>query len=110
MINKINEAIKIILNEHQKIVEKKFEDKELTKAKEMIKGRLILSLEDSNSLASFIGRKLMFENRLITPEEVITKIDQVTKDQVVNLAKQLFVKEKLNLAVIGPFQDSQILL
>ena len=109
-IKKINEAIKIILNEHQKIVENKIEDKELIKAKEMIKGRLILSLEDSNSLASFVGRKLMFENKLITPEEVIAKIDQVTKNQVVNLAKKLFVKEKLNLAVIGPFEDSQILL
>lgn len=109
-VKKINEAIKVILAEHQKIVEAKFENKELNKAKEMIKGRLILSLEDSNDLASFIGRKLMFENELVTPEEVIAKIDQVTKNQVVNLAKKLFIKEKSNLAVIGPFEDSQILL
>ena len=105
-VKKINEAIKIILGEHQKIAEAKIEDKELVKAKEMIKGRLILSFEDSNNLASFVGKKLMFENKLITPEEVIKKIDEVTKSQVVNLAKKLFIKEKSNLAVIGPFEKT----
>jgi predicted Zn-dependent peptidase len=51
----------VILAEHEKIAIGQLEEKELEKAKEMLKGRLLLSFEDSNNLASFVGRKLMFE-------------------------------------------------
>ncbi len=107
-IKKINEAVKVILNEHHKIVQGKIEDKELIKAKEMLKGRLILFLEDSNNLATFMGKRLMFEDSLVPPDEILKKIDEVTKDQVITLAKRLFKKNKLNLAIIGPFKRSQI--
>jgi len=102
--NKINEAIKVIIDQHLELVSGKFEEKELVKAKEMFKGRIILSMEDSNNLASFIGRKLMFEDKLIDPTKILAEIDKVTKEQVVSLATRLFTAGKSNLAVIGPFQ------
>jgi len=104
-LNKVKEAMKIIFNEHQKISQGRLTDEETNKAKEMLKGRLLLSLEDSNNLATFVGKRLLLENKLEPPEEIIKKIDQVTKNQMVNLAKKLFVKSELNLAVIGPFQQ-----
>ena len=61
-------------------------------------------MEDSNNLASFTGRKLMFEDKLTEPTKILAEIDKVTKNQIVDLAKKLFREEKSNLAIIGPFK------
>jgi len=105
---KINEAIKVIIDEHQKIAEGELKDEEVKKAKEMVKGRLILSLEDTHDLASFVGRKLIFEGKIVEPQEVIKKIDVITKEEIIDLAKKLFVKEKFNLALLSPITEDKI--
>ena len=105
---KINEAIKVIIDEHQKIATGELKDEEIKKAKEMVKGQLILSLEDSHNLASFVGRKLIFEGKIVKPEEVIKKIDAITKEEIINLAKKLFVKEKLSLTLLSPITEDKI--
>ena len=105
---KINEAIKLIIAEHQKIANDDLKDDEIKKAKEMIKGQLVLSLEDSHNLASFFGRKLMFEGKIVKPQEVIKKIDEISKEEIVDLAKKLFVKEKLNLTLLSPIKENEI--
>ena len=105
---KINEAIKVIIDEHQKVAGGDLKDEEIKKAKEMIKGQLILSMEDSHNLASFVGRKLIFEGKIVKPEEVIKKIDAITKEEIINLAKKLFVKEKLNLTLLSPITEDKI--
>jgi predicted Zn-dependent peptidase len=107
---KINEAIKLIIDEHQKIAEGELKDEEVKKAKEMVKGRLILSLEDTHDLASFVGRKLIFEGKIVEPQEVIKKIDVITKEEIIDLAKKLFVKEKFNLALLSPLKEEEISL
>jgi len=107
-IDKINEAIKVIIEEHQKIASGKLSDKEFNKAKDMIKGRFILSLEDSNDLASFFGRQLLLENKLEEPEKRLEKIDRVTREQVVKLAEKMFLPDKFSLALVGPFKSEQI--
>jgi len=107
-IEKIKEAVKVILAEHEKIAAGQLEEKELEKAKEMLKGRLLLSFEDSNNLASFVGRKLMFEEKLVTPDEVIAQINQVDKEAIIRLAKKIFQPKKLNLAVIGPVSKKDL--
>jgi len=105
---KINEAIKVIIAEHQKIATGELKNEEIKKAKEMVKGRLILSLEDTHDLASFFGRKLIFEGKIVEPEEIIKKIDKITKDEIVSLAKKLFIKEKLNLTLLSPLTEGKI--
>jgi predicted Zn-dependent peptidase len=105
---KINEAIKVIIDEHQKIAEGELKDEEVKKSKEMVKGRLILSLEDSHNLASFVGRKLIFEGKIVEPQEIIKKIDAITKEEIIDLAKKLFVKEKFNLALLSPITEDKI--
>jgi len=105
---KINEAIKVIIDEHQKIATGELKDEEVKKAKEMVKGRLILSLEDTHDLASFVGRKLIFEGKIVEPQEIIKKIDAITKEEIIDLAKKLFVKEKFNLALLSPITEDKI--
>lgn len=101
----INEAIKVLLAEFALIANTEPDQAELTKAKEYLKGRLILELEDSREVATMFGLQELLEGKTRTPEEVITEIDKVTAVDVTEIAKKLFVDQTLNLAIIGPFKD-----
>ena len=78
------------------------------KAKELSKGRLLLSMEDSQNVASFYGTRLLLEGETKDPAEIVAKIEGVTKDQVIEVAKDIFKPEHLNLALIGPLQEGDI--
>ena len=99
-VNKIEEAIKVILAEYQKAVSVTAE--ELKKAKEFLKGRLILALEDSRAVAALYGESELLENKIKTPQEIIKGIEKVTLEDLARVAKKLFLPKNLNLATIGP--------
>jgi predicted Zn-dependent peptidase len=107
--DKIEEAIKIILGEYKKIsnIKYKISNKELTKAKEMLKGNLILELENSRVVAGFYGEQEILREPLETPEEVLAKIDAVTAEDVQRVAKKYLKTETLNLAIIGEVEDKE---
>ncbi len=104
---KVKEAIKVTMAEHRKIAQGKIKKGEIDKAKESIKGRLFLSMEDSFNVASFYGNKKLLEERTESPEEIIKKIEQVTTEEIVLLAKDFFRPDKLNAAIIGPFKQEE---
>ena len=102
---KIGEAIKVILGEFNKITKEKVGVKELKKTKEHIKGRLILELEDSREVAALFGSQQLLEGKVRSVEEIFTKINAVTAEDVNKVAADIFKNEALNLAVIGPYKD-----
>ena len=104
-INKVKEAVKTILIEHKKVADGDINDDELKRAKELIKGRFLLSLEDSSTIASFYGVKELLQKKTESPELLIKKIESVTKEEIINLAKEIFVSKNLNFTLIGPFED-----
>ncbi len=106
-LDKLKKAIELILKEHQKIVKGEVKREELKKAKELIKGRLLLSMEDSFNVASFFGTKKLLQNEIETQEDVIKKLEKVTVDDIVSIASDVFKPERLNLAVIGPFEKKE---
>ncbi len=107
-LDKVKEAIETILKEHKKIVKGDIKKEEMAKAKELLKGRLLLSLEDSSSVASFFGTKKLLENELETPEEVIVALEKVNIEEVTALAAELFRPETLNFAIVGPFEQKDL--
>lgn len=107
-IEKVKEAVRVTLAEHKKLAEGGITREEMTKAKESIKGRMFLSMEDSFNVASFYGNKKLLEEKVEAPEEIIKKIERVSKDEVVFLAEELFKPEKLTIAAIGPFEKDAI--
>ena len=104
-VEKVKVAVTATLKEHENMTKGLFSDQDIIRAKEMLKGRLLLSMEDSFNIAHFFGNKQLLEQKMETPEEIIEKILSVTKEEIVALAKELFVKEKLNFAIIGPFGE-----
>jgi len=104
-VDRIDDAIKVILEEFIKIVAGNIQYEELTKAKENLKGKLTLELEDSRSVASLFATTELLEGKIKTPEEIFAQVDAVTIDDVAAVAKDIFRQNTLNLAVIGPFKE-----
>ncbi len=107
-LDKTKEAISVTLEEHKKMVAGDIKKEELFKAKELLKGRLLLSLEDSQNVSTFFGTRLLLDGDLISPEELVKKVDAVQIEEIVDVAKDIFKPEKINLALIGPFKDGDI--
>lgn len=103
----IEKSISTILKEYKKISQIKVPEKELKKAKDYIKGKTILELESSDSQASFYGLQETLEKKILTPEEIFKKIDKVSQNDILKVAKDVFLPQKLNLALIGPFRDKE---
>lgn len=102
---KVMEAVTATLEQHTAMRNGEFTDEEITKAKELIKGRFIMSMEDSHSIAEYYGIRELFETGKLSPEEMIAKIEAVTREQIIDIARYCFVPEKMNFAIIGPFKD-----
>lgn len=105
---KVDEAIKTILDEYEKIKADGIGEQELLKTKDHIKGSLILELEGSDEMASWLAGQEILEKEILTPEQVFAMIDKVTIEDIRRVAKDIFKKEKLNLALIGPFRNKKI--
>jgi len=103
--NRVEKATEIILKEYRRITEEKVGENELRKAKDYLKGKSILNMEESNAQATFYGAQELTENRILTLDEIFAKIEAVTADDILRAAKDIFRSEKLNLALIGPFKD-----
>jgi len=104
-LKRIDEAIKVIIAEFAKIASEKVGGRELTKAKEYIKGKIILSWEDSRTVAFAYGSDELLEGEVRSLKDYLKRIDEVRAEDIKRLAQFLFTSSKLNLAVIGPFKD-----
>ncbi|EKD48298.1 MAG: peptidase M16 protein, partial [uncultured bacterium] len=95
-------AIKAIKGEYARICDEIVDEKELRKAKEYMKGKIVLSLEDSEEMAHLLGKYELLYGRMKTPEEVLFAIEAVTAEDVIRVARKLLTEEKLRVAAIGP--------
>ncbi|MEK7635627.1 MAG: pitrilysin family protein [Patescibacteria group bacterium] len=103
--NKIESVLEAILEEFHKIAREPVEKKELQRVKDRIIGHLFLSLETSNQLANFFGGQEILTRQIISPDEISKKIQAVTAEEITAVAADIFKNNRLNLAIIGPFED-----
>jgi len=108
-LKRIDESIKVILDQMYGLADKKYKisASELLKGKEYIKGHLALSLEDTKAINGFFGVQELMLGKIDTLQEVINGIDKVTADGIYEYAKSVFKPAKLNLSIIGPFEDEE---
>ncbi len=101
----IASVIQAILEEFNRFKNEKVSEAELRRAKDHLVGHLYLSLETSDSLASFYGFQEIIQQKLLSPAEVEAKLRGVTAEEIQTVANELFLNQGLNLAVIGPFKE-----
>ncbi len=102
------EALDTILTELRKVRDEGVTAKELNKAKEYLKGKIALALEDSHAQLEWYLNQEAFVGRLKTPKESFNELDKVTLDDVKKVAKEVIQNNRLNMALIGPFADKTI--
>lgn len=104
-VNRVDDAIKEILVQYELIAKEEVSASELKKGKEFLKGKLTLSLEDSENVAQMHARNELLYDKLRSYEDIATAIDRVTAADVLRVASDLLKKDAVHLAVIGPYED-----
>lgn len=101
----LEKAVKVILEQYQKMITEKVSEKELQKAKDYIKGKGVMSFEASDEVAMFFVDQEIKKEKIMTLEEIFAKIDAITAEDVQGVAKKIFDQKTLNLAIIGPHKN-----
>ena len=97
----LEETIRVILDEYKLIATEPVLKDELNKAKEYIKGKMAMSLEGSDEVVEYLVSQEVLREKIDLPHDKMKKVDAVTAEDVLRVAKDLFVNRKLNLVIIG---------
>jgi predicted Zn-dependent peptidase len=102
--SRVDQALRACLDELIRMTDPVPED-ELARAKEFWKGRMLLRLEDTRSIASWLGAQESLLGEIFTVDDVIARVDAIKSSDLQTLATRLFVPEKLCVSVIGPYRS-----
>lgn len=97
-----DKAQALVINEFKKIREKLVSEKELSRAKEYIKGNMILNLESTTSRMFRMSNSELYYNRFVTIEEVIKMIDSVSVKEIIEIANEILEENYLTKVIISP--------
>jgi predicted Zn-dependent peptidase len=104
---KVDAAIKLILKELKKIKDKLITTAEFKRAKEFYLGQIMLALEDTLDHMLWIGESTATLDKTYTLEDIINEVKRIKRQDIQQVAQDIFQEKKLNLALIGPLKDSQ---
>jgi predicted Zn-dependent peptidase len=99
--NNALECVDLILAEFRNLKEVPLSDEELTRAKDQLKGNILMGLESSNSRMANLARQEMYFHQFFTAEEVIVRIEAVTAEQIQAMAQRLFVPDRIAITLLG---------
>lgn len=104
---RVVEVIEIIVKEMKELKDTITHD-EFTRAKDQLKGNLVLGLESTNNRMQNIARQEIYHERYFSPEEIIKEIDAVSLREVKQLSEKLVGQGPIALTVLGPIQPSHL--
>ncbi len=99
-------ALEVIARELDRLRRDPASAEELARAKENLKGRVVLSLESTGARMNRLGSHILGGVPLLSVDEAIAGIDAVTREDLLALAGELFAPERLSVAGIGPDDDA----
>jgi predicted Zn-dependent peptidase len=99
--SKAGDVLDVVRAELVRVVEHGLTQEELDRGRGQMRGGLVLSLEDTGSRMTRLGEVELFQERLLSLDEVLARLDAVTLDDVNLLAADLFSRPE-TLAVVGP--------
>jgi predicted Zn-dependent peptidase len=102
------EVIDIALSEMIRIKQELVSQAELDSSREQIKGKLLMSLESSDSLMTRLAKNEIYLGRDLPIEQILAGFDAVTRDDVLDIAGRLFDGECLSLDIMGRIEALQL--
>ncbi len=104
--DKLHIATDVLVDVLREIASGDFNEEEIHRSKEQLKGSYILSLEGTEEIMNMIGKNYLLEGRIKTPDEIVDKIDAVTIETVRSIAQKVLDHERFVLSLVGPL-DAQ---
>jgi predicted Zn-dependent peptidase len=101
------ELVKVVLQEIATMIEHGPRDDEIARAKAQLKAALLMSLESSEARASQLARDVMSFGRPLSTEELVSRIEAVTRENVRDLALKLHMGSAITSAAVGPRPAAQ---
>jgi predicted Zn-dependent peptidase len=95
------EVVDLILAEFRNLKESPIGEEELTRAKDQLKGNILLGLESSNARMANLARQEMYFRQFFSADEIIARIEEVTASEVQAMAQRLFVPENIAVTLLG---------
>ena len=104
----VNESLSLVAHEIRTLQNSPVSEEELVNTKDFIKSGFYLSLENMEAIMTRIARNEIYFGRDIPLEEVVGSIDNVTAEDILQLANSIFGRQELTLAGLGPFEKAGI--
>lgn len=82
-------------------------EEELRRAKELAKGRMLLRMEDTRAVSGWLGGQEMLTAEVLTPEEVVARLEAVTAGDLTRIIDSLLRRDRLSLAIVGPHRSER---
>ena len=101
-------VVDAVLSEFRNLKEQTIPADELRRAKDHLKGSLMLSLESTSSRMSNLARQEMYFQRFFTLDELVDRIESVTASEVQSIAQTFFHQKYIALTILGNLEDLKI--
>ena len=95
------QVIQLVTEEFRRLKQEPMPEDELRRAKDQLRGNIILSMESTGARMSNLARQEMYFNHFFGIDEVMQQVENVTAEQVTALAQELFVPEKIAVTMLG---------
>ena len=103
---RLDYALKVLDEEYNRILEDGIPEDELTRAKEQLKGNLVLGLEGTSGRMFRLAKLEIYLGRFLTLDETISMIESVTVDEMMDLAREFLNIDKQYTAIILPKEEA----
>jgi predicted Zn-dependent peptidase len=100
-------AVRAILQELGRFKSETVPEVEMSKARELFKGRILLRMEDSRNVSGWLGGQEILTGEILTVDDVVALIDAITPEELRAVAVDVLSGERLRLAVVGPVDPDQ---
>jgi len=104
---KVRETLELIIKEMSSLKDT-MDEAELKRAKDQLKGNIILGLESTSSRMNNIARQEIYYGRYYSPKEIIQEIESITLGRIKDLVDKLVHKESISLTVYGPVNEEDV--
>ena len=98
----VEEACRLLAGELAQLHAEGITEEELERAKEHVKGRMVLSAESTGARMSRLGRALLFDLPILSLDEMLARVDAVSREDCLELARELWDPSRLSAAAIAP--------
>ena len=99
--NKALEVVDLILAEFRSLKQEPISTEELTRAKDQVKGNILMGMESSNSRMANLARQEMYFHKFYSADEIIKHVDEVESEHVQAMAQRLFIPESIAVTLLG---------